>query len=65
MRFTAWMVLIATLMLWSGNWIVAIPGAMSSRTARATIQLPDQSRSVAISTIQAVKRIGGGLSPAC
>ena len=23
MRFTAWMVLIATLMLWSGNWIVA------------------------------------------
>src|SRR5919106_1379431 len=23
MRFTAWLVLIATLMLWSGNWIVA------------------------------------------
>src|SRR5919109_2636252 len=23
MRFTAWVVLIATLMLWSGNWIVA------------------------------------------
>jgi drug/metabolite transporter (DMT)-like permease len=23
MRFTAWMVLVATLMLWSGNWIVA------------------------------------------
>lgn len=23
MRFTAWMVLLATLMLWSGNWIVA------------------------------------------
>src|SRR5512134_2961876 len=23
MRFTAWMVLISTLMLWSGNWIVA------------------------------------------
>ena len=37
---------------------VAMPGAMSSRTARATIQLPDQSRSVAISTNQAVKRIG-------
>ena len=23
MRFTAWIVLVATLMLWSGNWIVA------------------------------------------
>ena len=23
MRFTAWLVLIATLLLWSGNWIVA------------------------------------------
>jgi drug/metabolite transporter (DMT)-like permease len=23
MRFTAWLVLLATLLLWSGNWIVA------------------------------------------
>ena len=23
MRFTAWLVLMATLLLWSGNWIVA------------------------------------------
>ncbi|HEY7598691.1 MAG TPA: hypothetical protein VH741_02100, partial [Candidatus Limnocylindrales bacterium] len=23
MRFTAWLVLVATLLLWSGNWIVA------------------------------------------
>ena len=33
---------------------VASPGAISSRTARATIQFPDQSMSVAKSTIQAV-----------
>jgi drug/metabolite transporter (DMT)-like permease len=26
MRFVAWMVLVATLMLWSGNWIVARAG---------------------------------------
>src|SRR5437667_125803 len=25
MRFTTWLVLIATLLLWSGNWIVARP----------------------------------------
>ncbi len=36
---------------------MASPGEISSRTARATIQLPDQSRSVAISTSQVVKRM--------
>src|SRR5437867_6913772 len=36
---------------------VAIPGAISSRAARPTIQLPDQSASVAASTSQAVKRM--------
>src|SRR5262249_43048074 len=35
---------------------VASPGAMASRTARATIQLPDQRRSVATRTSQAVRR---------
>jgi hypothetical protein len=36
---------------------VATPGEISARTARATIQLPDQSNSVATSTTQVVKRI--------
>src|SRR5580765_548029 len=36
---------------------VAMAGATSSRTARATIQLPDQRSSVANRTSQAVKRI--------
>src|SRR6185503_8798289 len=34
---------------------VAMPGAMSSRTARATIQLPDQRNSVAARTSQTAK----------
>src|SRR5262245_13110620 len=37
---------------------VAMPGAMSSRTARATIQFPDHSRSVATRTSQALQRMG-------
>jgi len=44
---------------------VASPGAMSLRTARATIQFPDHSMSVAMRMSQAVKRGAGRLSPAC
>src|SRR5258707_8130839 len=42
-----------------------MPGAISSRTARATIQLPDQRSSVPRRTSQAVKRMSGRLSTAC
>src|SRR3954471_1535772 len=55
----------STMMTISTRPAVARPGEMSSRTARATIQLPDQSESEASSTSQVVKRIGVAPIIAC
>ena len=37
MRFTAWLVLFATLLLWSGNWIVARAAREEIAPALATV----------------------------
>jgi len=37
MRFTAWLVLFATLLLWSGNWIVARAAREEIGPALATV----------------------------
>jgi hypothetical protein len=37
MRFTAWLVLFATLLLWSGNWIVARAAREEIGPAFATV----------------------------